>query len=57
MMHGAYTMNVGMVDYQYFPEPNDPVSSLRMAMSEMDGMILLRAFKIISLTFCNSKLS
>ncbi|PPQ95004.1 hypothetical protein CVT25_000241 [Psilocybe cyanescens] len=25
-----------MVDYQYFPEPNDPVSSLRMAMSEMD---------------------
>jgi hypothetical protein len=28
-----------MADFQYFPDMDDPVAKLRMAMNEMDGMM------------------
>lgn len=31
--------NIGMVDYQYFPDTDDPVTSLRQAMRNMDGNV------------------
>ena len=29
--------NTGMVDYQVQPDPEDPITKLRLAMSTMDG--------------------
>jgi len=28
---------LGLADYQYNPDPEDPVSKLRMAMEDLDG--------------------
>ena len=32
-----------MIDYQYFPNMDDPVAKLRLAMDNMDGMYFLHA--------------
>jgi hypothetical protein len=29
---------LGMADFQYFPDMDDPIAKLRMAMNKMDGM-------------------
>lgn len=34
----ANQLNKGMIDYQYFPNVDDPVAKLRSAMDNMDGM-------------------
>lgn len=32
---------IGMADFQFLPDPNDPVSQLRTAMDNLDGMYRL----------------
>jgi hypothetical protein len=32
---------VGMADYQFLPDMNDPVAKLRLAMDRMDGATLV----------------
>jgi general transcription factor 3C polypeptide 5 (transcription factor C subunit 1) len=39
---------VGMVDYQYQVDPNDPVAKLRLAMDNMDGTPLLFSHSILA---------
>jgi len=33
-------IDVGMADFQYHPDSNDPVAKLRRAMDDMNGMYL-----------------
>ena len=35
-----------MIDYQYFPNADDPVAKLRLAMDNMDGMCFTRVFMV-----------
>jgi hypothetical protein len=35
---GSTFLALGMADFQYFPDMEDPVAKLRMAMNKMDGM-------------------
>ena len=37
----TYIKRLGMVDYQFQPDMNDPVAKLRIAMDNMDGMFSL----------------
>ena len=47
-----------MIDFQYFPNEDDPVAKLRSAMDNMDGMCFTRGSIVTlylkSLCFCTS---
>jgi hypothetical protein len=41
---------VGMADYQFLPDMNDPVAKLRLAMDRMDGAIHLSSLAALTAT-------